>query len=133
MNIREFMVGDWVICQNLCLEDKTKVISSYSTELTLKDFASYYNGNSEYVNYEPIPLTKEILEKNGFVKGEFSWSGYEISEYLFLVPSAESEDHQYELVASNATSDIGTDIYISDVHELQRFLKLRGIKKKIIL
>ena len=87
------MVGDWVICQNLCLEDKTKVISSYSTELTLKDFASYYNGNSEYVNYEPIPLTKEILEKNGFVKG-----GMRMGNYYIVLSLCTGINHQKKLL-----------------------------------
>ena len=79
------------------------------------------------VEFEPIPLTIEILEKNGFEKnrdyGYFigqSNSGY----YIYL-------DNNY--LSIQAGYDAIEFAWCEYVHELQHALKLCGIKKEIIL
>lgn len=129
MNIREFMIGDWVICQNLCLEDKTKVISSYPTELTLKDFASYYNGNSEYVNYEPIPLTKEILEKNNFKFNGLYYGGVVDVSKVYDKDSWNIGRTRFD---GHGDPDLVSFCTISYVHELQHLLKPLKAPKLIL-
>lgn len=132
MSIWNFKVGDLVICQQLDINDTTKVISEHIKELHAKDFATDYNGG-EYQNYKPIPLTDEILEKNGFKKGDAEWAGYALSDYLFLVFCGNFENHKYELVASNMEADVNTEIYIDYVHQLQEVLSLSGNNGRIVV
>ena len=132
MNIWNFKVGDLVICQELDVSDNTKVLYEHVKELQPKDFATDYNGG-EYVNYKPIPLTDKIIEKNGFEKGLFNWSGYAISEYLFLVDCGNFENHKYGLVSSNMEADVDTEIYIDYVHQLQELLRFLSIDDKLTI
>ena len=73
---------------------------------------------------EPIPLTQEILEKNGFSNKGTLW-------YL--------EEDNFELEHNNNDSFIWIvgDVYIvasiKYVHELQQALRLCGIEKEIVL
>lgn len=84
---------------------------------------------------EPIPITPELLEKNGFKKTKFKYLTYwlycddyyslyveEFNDGLFTV-----EHHSEELI--NYTDRI----HISYVHELQTFLDLCGVDKRIVL
>ena len=67
---------------------------------------------------EPIPITPEILEKNGF----YEHDGYYTSEFFNL-------HHRI-----NNTYAIGdTMMRVTYVHELQHALRLCGIKKDIEL
>ena len=78
---------------------------------------------------EPIPLTAEILEKNGFV-GELCSNGI---DYV-------SEEYKLRIICK--TNDVGWTIYANHfgldkkdvfVHELQHALRLCGIEKEIEL
>lgn len=76
----------------------------------------------------PIPLTKEILEKNGFK--EHRYYGYFIGQsnsgyYIYF-------DNNY-LSIHQSGYDIIEFAWCEYVHELQHALKLCGIKKEIIL
>lgn len=76
------------------------------------------------VEFEPIPLTKEILEKNGWfwnnLPFEQCWEQYGL--YLYHVGNG------YRI---NCGSNIS--MIINSVHELQHVLKLCGIEKEIEL
>jgi hypothetical protein len=76
------------------------------------------------MNDERILLTDEILEQQGFKKGDFEWSGYEINDNLFLVHSGMTSMHSYEVVASDSRADICTGIYIDYLDELNELIKL---------
>lgn len=86
---------------------------------------------------EPIPLTAEILEKNGFKKCEDgAWSLFQYKENgeNALYQIYWSEDPLY-LEISSYTSQTGefNRMGIRFVHELQHALKLCGIDKTIKL
>ena len=76
------------------------------------------------MNDERIILTDEILEQQGFKKGEFEWSGYAINENLFLVHTGMTSNHSYEVVASDPRADICTGIYIDYLDELNKLITL---------
>ena len=89
---------------------------------------------------EPIPLTPEILEKNGF-KYE-NHHGFRISSDLLYVCISKYDDDDYEeelapyTYVTGGNSDFGDDgvyFYLNYVHELQHALRLCGIKKEIVL
>lgn len=68
---------------------------------------------------EPIPLTAEILEKNGFVQDDESWW---------------YKDFRIVLSSSKGVSLVcGRQIKFCYVHELQHALRLCGIEKTIEL
>lgn len=116
MKPNELMVGDWV--QNTFMGNKVpcKVVG-ISTDITIE----YQNRTRKYEalkEVEPIPLTAEILEKNGFdvmvcndgVK-LFAYESVCIKEYKGLFTFKISDCRKR----------------INYVHELQHALKLCGI------
>lgn len=83
--------------------------------------------NIDIDDVEPIPLTPEILEKNGFKYNPFSTGFYE----------CKTEDGNIACTMSNWWSFYVNDNIIPNrfhyVHELQHALKLCGIEKEIEL
>lgn len=114
MKANELMVGDWVRMP-LGLPEIRQV--KYPSEIDDADF------------YEPISLTAEILEKNGFTI-HLSHCGI---KWLWI------EKQKFELAIdeenrNKITTALGLiDIEIKYVHELQHALRLCGIDKEIKL
>lgn len=109
MKAKELMIGDWV---------------QVPSELNrYKRIRSTFDIDSA-VLYEPIPLTTEILEKNGFM-----WDNLPISQYW----------EQYGLIIYPAGGgyrmNCGQNVSfkIDYVHELQHTMRLCGIDKEITL
>ena len=127
MNIEDLMVGDWYYWE---AEGK-----KYPYQVKPEDLVS-----GEIANFQPIPLTPEILEKNGFlditgkkkvfrVKNLSSHVGLGISfydsiPYIYLLDDSTGAwpgYRQYDLIK------------LMYVHQLQHTLKTFEIKKDIIL
>lgn len=128
------MVGDWVL-----LFDETPVrvdcIGNIEVYLTEPRGQHDLDWRVTYEHIKPIPLTPEILEKNGFEDvGDGIVQFVERPYYVWFVPA------QYELGIEEGittTEEIGTKIVLNIpclyVHELQRALKVCGIDKTIVL
>ena len=124
MKANELMLGDHV---SHFSEKKNCVV----TELRGRKVAVSYtddNGNTKYsellpeMAFEPIPLTPEILEKNGFEKcriDEIGYIGWRLNEEFSLELSA---------VDTLIWND---DVAIHYVHQLQHALGLCKIEKEI--
>lgn len=85
----------------------------------------------------PIPITPEILEKNGFIGGEYkSYTGYvwyleeEGFSKIWFIMSCEKSILCGEKIKANGSFSIPN---IKFVHELQHALRLCGINKEIEL
>lgn len=116
MKAKELMIGDWVKSRGK-IEQVTSVYGGYICTDSFEDSHEDY--------FEPIPLTPEILEKNGF-KFEYgaAWNLYRFSVPWFVLYKKE-----YGLMLN-----IGQiEIPISFVHRLQHALRLCGIEKEIEL
>lgn len=98
-------------------------------------------GNCE-VNFaeneiHPIPLTTEILEKNGFVLKPDGWlwceeEGSEEQNYIFI--QFRKGCDEVRIVELNFVNNVLAKFRkIQSVHELQHVLRLCGIKKEIVL
>ena len=76
---------------------------------------------------EPIPLTPEILEKNGFKPGIISWILWdeETDECLIMLKRINNAFIFPPLA--------GMSFGIQFVHELQRLFRLGWIKKQIVI
>ena len=139
MKAEDLMVGDIVrVNKNVCIRKGTIVIIRGifadnifpekgfrgSVECIAIDDEDENNCGVWAEHLEPIPITPEILEKNGFINGEFY---------------AESHIEDWQIMSDGshlaARSERGwcIDIPCRYVHELQHCLKMTGIEKEIIL
>lgn len=137
MKENELMIGDWVqhFSGNYFRVTRIDKWGDGSTH-----FACGHPHLWDYNNkFSPIPLTTEILEKNGFVKsyGVSDTPPYDIDEEGNMYYSFKGEhkfwgwwqpDNTYYIPA-NAMGDI----VIKYLHELQHALRLAGIDKEIEL
>ena len=134
MLIEELMVGDYVY-NNINQVCKVYAITGLGIPYVQVDNFSTDNGCFEIglcTEYNGIPLTKEILEKNGFVKVENTQTStiiYSFRDSLFRIGVF---DFNHVTIDSYYT-DSSCDVFISSVHELQHALRLCGINKEIKL
>jgi len=123
MKASDLMVGDWV---SYC--------GFYNKVIYIGQKVSMYNGKGtefttdpEYIR--PIPLTEEILVKNG----------WDFTKRKYGVYCKEDTNHDAELSKDGDGFywSINTDEYeilrIDYVHKLQHLLRLAGIEKEIEL
>ena len=111
MKANELMIGDWVL-------DTRK-----ETPLRVNPFMA----KLEVPEWQPIPLTSEILEKNGLASDPYGCY-FDEDEYMLLEISS-GEDciswtinfHEYGILS------------FEYVHELQHALKLCRIDKDIVV
>ena len=126
MKAENLMIGDWV---NL-----------YGSPIKISiDDLCFIDRDETYdkgVHCKPIPLTEEILEKNGFTSVE---DPYNHKKY-FLLGKNEYNCNVYwdglAILLVEEDYEPTTYAYICDVeyvHELQHALKLCNIKKEIVL
>ena len=118
MRAKELQIGDIVKCRDSIV----RIHAITHNGIIYIDCERPYYFSEQYL--EPIPLTKEILEKNGFVYNELPFiQGWE----------------RFGLVLYHAGNgyrvNCGTNVamIIDSVHELQHALKLCGIDKTIEL
>ena len=119
MKANELMINDWVRVKRTQKIVKVKEI---------KQSCIYTEDNGyEYNEIEPIPLTKEILEKNGWKKLEtaYWWRGGGIPILLDMY------DERYGWCLSIERNHIPFDCKY--VHQLQQAMSLCGITKEIEL
>lgn len=122
MKATELMIGDWI-------QVPPSGIRKMKITWLQEDFG-------EINDIEPVPLTPEILEKNGFEDiGDETWQ-LEEKPYWFWVDFL---NHQYGCEFDTSTYENEDDEHrlklygIPAVHELQHAMKLCGIEKQIEL
>ena len=126
MKIDELMIGDWLLYKSDSLDN------AFPIQVTREMF------NKELVvwkdRFEPITLTPEILEKNGF-KVEFynDYKVYELNNFKVCKNCC----NYFEVCDLWDDSDWGWRIInfcpCIYVHQLQHALKLCGIDKEIVV
>lgn len=141
---KDLMVGDWVqYGENPTVKTRVLGISSVDNGKHWHIQVEPESANSMRIvamhAVEPIPLTAEILEKNGFIKsyGVSDTPPYDKDEEGNMYYSFKGEhkfwgwwqpDNTYYIPA-NAMGDI----VIKYLHQLQHALKLAGINKEITI
>ena len=125
MKANELMIGDWV------------------------DYRGIYNrvAPADFCHFEwideirPIPLTPEILEKNGFLANKHVYP-YPYYEYVveenklkvgFAFPQGNRTSYKEPWVYIDSERVFIEHLPCVFVHELQNALRLCGIEKEIIL
>lgn len=109
MEVKELMIGDLVYYSSYLDLNHQDI-----TYVSLIDLQFIEEGNHKII-YKPIPITGEILLKNGFID-EFN-----IQVYSLNGVTLREFNNAYELVGNKL-------LRINYVHELQHLLKLFGLK-----
>jgi len=126
MKLENLMVGDWVN-----VYDIPKQIEGIR-KFWNGDEVVYYDGdNGNFIeNVTPIPLTSEILEKNGFEGVVYLWINVGDEKVLEYYPF----EHRLSLYYTEEKSqELLFRCQCFSVHEFQHALKLCRIKKEIVL
>ena len=119
-NIQNKIPGDYVACR---VGKKGK---PFVAQFDLDDFMPKLFGHS-YFNVENIPLTEEILEKNGWQKNEeddyrvtHNVMYWEHPDVVFNIKYYGSEEHPLQVSVS------GQIVPLMYVHQLQQILRFCG-------
>ena len=146
MKATDFMLGDWVKTP----VDVGKIQAMYAACLpgfqTVEVWHKRYEDGRRADDYicdapdlQPIPLTPEILEKNGFKKGDFmeienqhTWTlVLDTIHYVSLWTRNLYDNADEGWVFKAETSQVNGGLSLNAVHELQHALRLCGIEKEI--
>lgn len=133
MKANDLMIGDWIEWQypaDTSYHGKYRVVAIEETWVDFLDERNYHC-SQPYNEIFPIPLTAEILEKNGFKKDVRNENYYKWNWYI-LEDNA-SYDMETGMVRIFKASDLTFRHPIGYVHELQHALRLCGIEKEIVL
>jgi len=133
MKANELMIGDWVVYDgDVEYQNPIRVegmdISGYSLITSDRDDVGFDG-------VQPIPLTPEILEKNGFEDvGSEVYECDVLPFYIWL----ERDRHRLGIDIEDSTYDKENfaqmlRVPVSYVHDLQHALRLCGIEKEIEL
>lgn len=132
MKANEVMLGDWVMLTDPIHNGEKVQVKEIHTDC-------YITVDGGIVPmFEPIPLTKEIVEKNfSFFpyNGEGAIEHYYLLDDYYDVEISEYTDGLWEVVVDEVEmSDMPTwKMYVCHVHELQHAMRLVGIEKEIEL
>lgn len=141
MEEKELMIGDWLYCS--FSHEPCQLLGIELYELTGYTFVKVTNvvGAKDIASLSPIPLTSEILKKNGFKnisKELFVYYSHAADGYI-KIRLSELLDGEWKLSVDNydrfndSHKQYTSDICFLKVHELQHALRLCGIKKEIVL
>lgn len=134
MKANELMIGDWVRTTETNKPHNVQILGIEVVDYNeMKYLINVDNGrydwHCELHEIEPIPLTPEILEKNGFVSQ--SNIGYIIDDYDGEQIIYDSWNHRLRIIKDYK---VCLDIELFDdlaTHELQHALTICGIEKEI--
>lgn len=132
MKANEIMVGDWVFVHKpTCKGHRVDYINEMEEEIGAD--GEFYN----VCDIEPVPLTPEILEKNGFiVKRTESAKRTYWKDCAGQIVGHKNRGLMYMEISGNPVK-FGYFLphfsgHIQFVHELQHALRLCGISKEIV-
>ena len=135
MKANELMIGDWVKVTHL-----NKIGKVYRIDVANGEgngWVAVFDGDYHESLFEPVPLTPEILEKNGFVTNDEqgNWKGYRMYS---LFDTNKICIFMLKLCEKDSIGEISLDmspyyIVFKFVHQLQHALRLCGIDKTIEL
>ena len=142
MKAKELMIGDWVcVTKNFTQKyHKIRALSNDEGSVLRGIYVNEYGVKNHSIfspnDTEPIPLTPEILEKNGFENiGDDTYQLEEKPCWFWV----DFFNHQYGCEYDTSTNEYEDDEHrlklygIPSVHELQHALRLCGIEKEIEL
>lgn len=130
MNAKDLMIGDWIHRCYTCSDTGREVVIDFQlTEIRNLAKSLYVCSEKGVVckveDAEPIPLTPEILEKNGWEWNGEIWINTDI---LFALENGYDREIRYWWHMFDSPI-----VQINFVHQLQHALRLCGIDKDLII
>ena len=121
MKATDLMIGDWV--QGFVPDTYSRVVAiPYAYRLGIITSGGHYIETAPD-DFQPIPLTPEILEKNGWERSAYHlWA----HDDAFCLENDIEKGYWVHLFDSPI-------IYLRYVHELQHALRLCGIEKEVLV
>lgn len=133
MEAKELMLGDLIYPDNIDASIVARVVHIGEREIGFLAPNSGVIWWNQPENVRPIPITPEILEKNGFVKTDDGW---ECDENRVVTIALHSEKSCDMWIAETSYEWKHLRYMLPSpkcVHELQHALRLVGIEKEIVL
>lgn len=135
LKISDLSVGDWVRCrqwngriQRIAMHDGATV------EVIIEGDCGQLYMYKQIYEINPIPITPEILEENGFVR---NGGVYKLSDKKHLVFVGLKEFSHFvdveEMNGQFATKSSRIEVSQLFVHQLQHALRLAGVDKEIVM
>lgn len=134
MKAEELMIGDWVMNT---YNRKPEQVCEIRERMVMLDYNDLY----DYDEIEPIPLTSEILEQNGFVTKDEQdyWAGYR--SYTYKEGSTgitfrlfhDTGKYEWSGKCEISLNSLPYWIRFKYLHELQNILRTCGIDKEITI
>ncbi|MBQ9391924.1 MAG: hypothetical protein IJU02_07015 [Lachnospiraceae bacterium] len=129
MKAADLMLDDWCIYKDMQLGDRVVKVKAIYPNKKIEAFGKNFSVTTDELT--PIPITEDMLKKNGLKRVEY---GVEFGNY-------KSKDSKIKLIKdfNNWIFKVNDGIYdimrceITYVHELQHALYLAKIDKKIKL
>lgn len=134
MKAVDLMIGDWVKIKGHLDYDKVQEIARDESMQWYISFACSATLFRAY-EFEPVPLTPEILEKNGFEMFKYDgWVHYyrifgngAIPFVLHSIIGGEMLSQEVDIFSTSTNTNCGIDV--NYVHELQHALRLCGLNE----
>lgn len=128
MKVTNLMVGDWILINNI--PHKIQAIDSIDAEIRADD-ELYYIGEDRYHSedkIEGVPITPEILEKNGIRKrrDEYAVFGWEGMKQWYVTLEDFKPQYDFWFITSS-DRDLNISGQIRYVHQLQHALRICGL------
>lgn len=130
MEAKKLMIGDWVSVSGTPM--RIAALGTVKAGFLDGKGEMFYHG---YDSIEPIPLTNEFLEMNGFKKGtERFWHKQCEEDFRLLIDTQALNNLLYK--ENDALLWVFTDGFcelrtkVRFVHELQHAMRVMGIKKE---
>ena len=130
MKSDELMIGDWVLVKSIdyvegmirYVEEKTRVNFDILSRLEKQETKVFRDDCIYAIQVEPIPISAEILKKNGF---EYSDKhGYFWESNYFSVTLKKISPYYWKIDIEWDDDRISTQMAVGYVHELQHALKI---------
>jgi hypothetical protein len=122
MKLNELMVGDWY-----AWEAEGKL---YYYQVTKETFSS---PDYDVYNFQPIHITTENLEKNGFTKGGILCKAYYLAVGDFEIYVYFAHANTQLIIEKRNGKEIINILNVEYIHILQHAFRLCGIEKDIEL
>lgn len=125
MKIQELSVGDW-----MRIKSNDKIIKIAQINGQVEEVRAF--GKEHFFDFfglsdiEPIPLTPEILEENG-------WRGDKVDPNFWATDGVYIYNHNGVWRLRPKSTELLIVVDIKHVHELQHALRLLGVEKEIEL
>lgn len=136
IKISALSVGDWVRYDRGT--DAVQIMGIYvrnNQECVVMSDSYYPDGVIGFVeNIKPIPLTPEILDKNGFVCAQKNYDNGKMWDWWcdnILVRKFADEDFYRFIVEFKSKHYTTMMVFGKHTHQLQHALRLAGVEKKI--